>query len=290
MSTRPAAARSPSRRADLRHRHPARPDGHAWSLHVEARDSSGAVIASGDGSGPILLGARADVSIHLASGPPGDDRRRAPTTGQPAPTWRPPGDMVVDPAGHAHHRQDDAIVRRHRHRQDEHDRQLPRRQRRRYADERRHADAPEAQTSASSRSTPTAAPPSQPGDRCHVTASVAPTYRRHEDGDASRSPPLRAARVGGTLTANALTPGAVKIHAGQRRLRLVARSARRARRPPASPSRTRGSSPTTALTVHTSDAQFVATGCNGMTLDAGAHVHGHREVHAVDCRARRTPR
>jgi hypothetical protein len=74
--------------------------------------------------------------------------------------------------------------------------------------------------------------------------------------------------VGGTLTANALTPGAVKIvqPSGDCGSALLGVQSTKTASFTVQNS---GASPTSALTVGTSDSQFVATGCAGMTLAAG---------------------
>jgi len=51
------------------------------AVHVEARDSDGNTTATGDGSGPIRLGARADVSVQLAASAVTNDLGNPPPAG-----------------------------------------------------------------------------------------------------------------------------------------------------------------------------------------------------------------
>ena len=57
------------------------------ALHVDALDSSGAITASGDGSGAHQRGARADVLDRLAVGAVGDSGGEPADPPAPAPTW-----------------------------------------------------------------------------------------------------------------------------------------------------------------------------------------------------------
>ena len=241
------------------------------AVHVEARDSNGDVTASGDGSGTISVGARADVTIHLSvaavgadmATPPGADMATPPGTDMATP----PGDMVVIPP---------AMLTIDKTTQS-------------------FGDITVGKTSttasflvinaggmASSVATLTTGganvgeftidtdcgPALVPGARCHVTASITPTTA----GAKNATFTLIAAQggsVGGTLTANALTPGAVKIlqSSGDCGSSIIGTQSTTSATFTVQNS---GASPTSALSVGMSDAQFQATGCSGMTLAAGA--------------------
>ena len=71
------------------------------AVHVEARDSNGNVTASGDGSGSIRVGGRADVGVSLAvidqSGDMGETMGGDMALRPGSDMAKPPGDMVVVP-------------------------------------------------------------------------------------------------------------------------------------------------------------------------------------------------
>ncbi|MCU1282895.1 MAG: low-density lipoprotein receptor repeat protein [bacterium] len=239
-------------------------------IHVEARDSDGNTTATGDGSGAIRVGARADIAIRLAAAvaddmtpAPGSDMAMAPGSDMA----KPPGDMVVIPP---------AMLTIDKTMQS-------------------FGDITIGKTSttasfliinaggmASSVATLTTGgadvaeftidtdcgPSLAPGGRCHVTASITPATA----GGKTATFTLTAAQggsVGGTLTANALTPGAVKIlqPSGDCGSAIVGTQSTTTA---TFTVKNNGASPTTALTVGTSDPQFQATGCSGMTLAANA--------------------
>ncbi|MCU1280039.1 MAG: hypothetical protein JWM53_3585 [bacterium] len=235
------------------------------SVHVEARDSNGTVTAAGDGSGPIRPGARADISVQLAANGLGDlggiEASDMATT--PSDLG---GDMVVIPP---------AMLTIDKTTQS-------------FGD----ITVGKTSTTASflvindggmpssvamlTKSGPNVAeftidtdcgPALAPGGRCHVTASVAPTSA----GAKTATFTLAAAQggsVGGTLTANALTPGDIKIvqPTGNCGSALVGVQSTTTA---SFTVQNKGASPTTALSVMMSDPQFQATGCNGSTLAAG---------------------
>ena len=241
------------------------------AIHVEAHDSTGAVTASGDGSGPIRVGARADVAVHLATLVGGGDLGDGDGGDMAVPPGsdmaKPTGDMVAIPP---------AMLTIDKTTQS-------------FGD----ITVGKTSTTASflvinaggmptsvATLTPGGAnvgefaidtdcgPSLAPGGRCHVTASVAPT----SPGMKSATFTLSAAQggsVGGTLTANALTQGAVKIvqSSGDCGSALIGVQSTTTATFTVQNS---GASPTTALTVGTSDAQFLTTGCSGVTLAAGA--------------------
>ena len=240
------------------------------ALHVDAVDSNGNVVAGGDGSGPIHVSGRADVAITLAAATTGDDLGTTPTGDMAtavADLAGTTGDMVVIPP---------AMLTVDKTSQSFGDIVIGK-----------------TSTTASFLVTNTGGMDSTipmlttgganvsefaiatdcaaalpPRGYCHVTASVTPTsagpkmatFALAADGGGT---------VGGTLTANALTAGAVKIMqpSGNCGSSLVGTLSTTTASFTVQNS---GASPTTALTVATSDPQFVATGCSGMTLAAGA--------------------
>ncbi len=238
------------------------------TIHVDAIDSTGAVTASGDGSGPIRVGARADLDIHLTSGA-GNDLGGAGNDlgGSSGDMAGPPGDMVVIPP---------AMLTVDKTTQS-------------------FGDIVIGKTSTTASFLVTNAggmdssvvnlttgganlteftidtdcgPALPPGGHCHVTGTVTPTTAGMKSATFSLAA-TQGGTIGGTLTANALTPGAVKIlqPSGDCGSSLIGTQSSTTASFTVQNS---GSSPTTALTVATSDPQFTASGCSGTTLDAGA--------------------
>ena len=235
-------------------------------LHVDAHDATDAVVASGDGSGPINLGGRADLTIHLA-GSAGGDGGSSDDMGGVSDLAGPTGDMVVIPP---------ALLTIDKTTQS-------------------FGDIVIGKTSTTASflvvndggmptsvatlmksganlgeftiDTTDCGPALNPGARCHVTASVTPTTAGMKTASFTLTA-TQGGSVGGTLTANALTPGAVKIQqpSGNCGSSIVGTLSATTASFTVNNS---GSSATTALSVSTSDAQFAATGCNGMVLSAG---------------------
>lgn len=240
------------------------------TVHVEARDSNGVVTASGDGSGAIRVGSRADVGVSLAvvdnsgdlGGMPGD-MAIAPGSDMAKPT----GDMVVIPP---------AMLTIDKTSQSFGDITVGK------MSTTASFLVINAGGMASSVATLTTGgadiaefavdtdcgPSLPPGGRCHVTASVSPT----SPGTKSATFTLSAAQggsVGGALSANALTPGAVKITQPSGDCGSALLGVQSTKTASFTVQNT-GASATTALSVMMSDPQFVATGCSGTTLAAGA--------------------
>lgn len=240
------------------------------ALHVDARDSSDGIVASGDGSGAISVGARADVAVRLAAAAVDADMAQpaAADMGGAGPDLaQSPGDMVVIvPAmltidksmqsfgditvGKTSTMASFLVV-----------------------------NAGGMPTSIATLATGGAnvgeftidtdcGPALVPGGRCHVTASITPTGAGSKQATFTLTA-TQGGSVGGTLTANALTPGAVKIaqpsgDCGSSLLNMQSTTTA------SFTVKNTGASPTSALSVATSDAQFQASGCTGMTLAANA--------------------
>ncbi len=240
-------------------------------VHVEARDSSGLTTASGDGSGTIRVGARADVSVHMTASIVTStvDMAMAATMDMATPPadLAPGGDMVVIPP---------AMLTIDKTSQSFGDITVGKTS---TTASFLVVNAGGLNSGVATLSTGGAnasefaidtdcGPALPPGGRCHVTASLTPTSAGTKQATFTLTATPGGALTA-TLTANALTPGAVKIvqPSGNCGSSLVGTESTMTA---TFTVQNGGASPTGALTVATSDPQFTATGCSGMTLAANA--------------------
>jgi hypothetical protein len=236
-------------------------------LHVDALDSSAATVASGDGSGAIRVGARADIALRLAETGGSADMGDDGGTTTAADMALPAGDMVVIPP---------AMLTIDKTTQSFGDITVGKTS----------TQASFLVTNGGGMPTSVAVlttgganvaefsidtdcgPSLAPGGRCHVTATLSPTSAGMKMATFTVAA-AQGGSVGGTLTANALTPGAVKIlqPSGNCGSSLIGTQSTMSATFTVQNS---GATATSALTVMMSDPQFTATGCSGMTLDANA--------------------
>ena len=234
------------------------------ALHVEARDAADTMLGSGDGDGPIRVGARADIALTLTSAVLTSDMGSVDGGADLANV---PGDMVVVPP---------AMLTIDKTTQS-------------FGD----IAVGKTSTTASFLVMNAGGMPSSvamlttgganvgefaidtdcgpalvPGGRCHVTATVSPTSAGMKTATFTLAA-TQGGSVGGTLTANALTPGAVKIQqaSGDCGSSLIGTQSTKTA---SFTVQNTGATATSALSVMMSDPQFSATGCSGATLAPNA--------------------